>query len=850
MKQSIKSADETRQCMTDLLGAVLQKDRQADNLRHPAYVPKTYTDMAEDEKDRCQISQFLYQLHYHGMADRHERITEAHKKSFDWIYQEANVNEESRSDFVQWLENGIGSYWITGKAGSGKSTLMKYLSGNPQTRECLQSWAGQCPLVIVGFFFWSSGTKMQMSQMGLLQTILYEALSQCPSLVPVVFPQQWRSQKFADVQNCTWTESVLVRAFELLMKQTGSVKFCFFIDGLDECGDDHGKLVDLLKSVITFSDVKVCVSSRPWLQFEYAFGGSSNLTLQNLTSHDIKQYISAKLCDNANYHELEQKELVFASGLVEEIAKKASGVWLWVHLVVQSLLDGLTNSDKLSDLEKRLRSIPTGLEDLYQKMLNSIDDFYLESASQLFQVVFGAQSPPSLLGLSFADEEESLLALRAEVKPLTDEGMLSRCQVMERRLNSRCKGFLEVPSPVSGRYRPAFAGTKSIDRDLQWPYSDTTQYGCDHTRYEPLSSASQSTANLKVEFLHRTVKDFIAKPDIWNKLTAVTRKDFDPNLALCQSYLLQLKTLHPESMTREGVWDLVENYMHHAVLTARFNIASQMTMFNELDRAATKLAARPKFVASNIGRAFPVDSVAHWTSTGPQGKRGNTLLAFLIQYDFYQLFAEKVNGNWVNFYDQTGRPLLDYATIDWKSSSTVEARRMYDDDRMLRNKKIIKLLLEKGADPNHEYAASTPWRNVLIKVQVVFLTYSSRPISKARWADIIELFMRHGANSRLKLQDSDSSSIIRDTFSTWDPLRARELEKILRQSRRWWTHLKQFSVLNRKANASEGLFKQNKGPTGLSSDLTLQNEGDGLPYNTENVLPSITLKLTSTASTN
>ena len=846
IEQSIKSVDESRECMENLLGAVLQKDRQADNTSHVVKAPTKYMDMAEDEENIYQISQFLNQLQYHGMADRHERITEAHEKTFDWIYQEAEVNDEPRPDFVQWLDKGIGPYWITGKAGSGKSTLMKYLCGNPQTRERLRHWAGQCPLVIVGFFFWSSGAKMQMSQMGLLQTILYESLTQCPSLVPVVFPQQWRSYKLVGAQYCIWTDSVLVRAFELLMKQTGSVKFCFFIDGLDECGGDHAKLVELLGNVVSISDVKICVSSRPWLQFEDAFGRSSNLTLQNLTYHDIKRYISMKLRGNAKYLELEQKEIVFAFGLVEEIAKKASGVWLWVHLVVQSLLDGLTNSDKLSDLEKRLRLTPTDLEDLYKKMLDSIDDFYLENASQLFQVVLAAKSPPSLLGLSFADEEDSRLALRAEVKPLTDEGMLSRCQVMNRRLNSRCKGFLEVPSPESSPYRPTPAGTESVDWDLQWPYADPKQHNYDHSRYEVLNSTSQSTANLKVEFLHRTVKDFIAKPDIWTKLTAATRKNFDPNLALCQSYLLQLKTLHPEAMTREAFWDLVENYMHHAVLTAGINIVSQMTMLNELDRAATKLAARPKFVASNVGRAFPVDSAAHWTSTGPRGKRGNTLLAFLIQYDSYQLFEKMVSRNCFNFYDHIGRPLLDYATIDWKSSSTVEARRMYDDDRVLRNKHIIKLLLEKGADTNHEYAASTPWRNVLIKIEV---TCPSRPRSKARWADIVELFMRHGADPRLKLHDSDTSSIIRDTFSSWDPLRGKELENILRQSMRWWAHLKQFSILNRKAKASEGLFKRKKRPTGLSSEVTLHNEGEGLLYKTEDVLSSITLNLTNTTST-
>lgn len=37
------------------------------------------------------------------------------------------------NDFVAWLEEGDGLYWIAGKAGSGKSTLMKYIASHPST---------------------------------------------------------------------------------------------------------------------------------------------------------------------------------------------------------------------------------------------------------------------------------------------------------------------------------------------------------------------------------------------------------------------------------------------------------------------------------------------------------------------------------------------------------------------------------------------------------------------------------------------------------------------------------------------------------------------------------------------
>jgi len=776
--------------------------------------------MMEEEKNLHQIPMFLGQLQYPGMPDRHERITEAHEKTFDWIYQDPRLSGGSWSNFAKWLDSGVGPYWITGKAGSGKSTLMKYLYGDTRTRQALQSWAGQFPLVIAGFFFWSSGTKMQMSQMGLLQTLLHEALSQHPSLIPLVFPQLWQSYHDSRVQHSPWTHSELLQAFKLLVKQSESVKFCFFIDGLDECGGGHGELTDLLKNLVSSSSMRICISSRPWLLFEDAFGRSSNLMLQDLTYRDIKLYIAAKLCENARYLVLEQTEPVFAADLVKEIATKASGVWLWVHLVVQSLLDGLTNSDKISDLQKRLRSTPADLEDLYERMLDSIDGFYLEYASQLFQIVHTAQSPPSLLGLSFADEEDPLFALRADVEPLSENEKLFRCQVMKRRLNSRCKGFLEVPLLRSGtEWAPSITEIidGNVEEELQWLDSQTKQRIYSSLCSEPQNLCNPSLVDQKVEYLHRTVRNFIARPDIWGRVIAATKKSFYPNLALCRSYLLQLKTIKPLSMTREGFWDLVTNYMHHAALMGESDIASQLQLFNERDRTGTVLARTPRFVASTVGRAFSVDSEIHWTSTGLRGKRGNTLSAFAIQYDFDQYIVAKAGETDFDFYDQYGRPLLLYATIDWEPSSTTEARRMYDHDRVLRNLKIVKLLLERGADPNHGYASSTPWCNVLTKAQEVsfwsFPRVQSSSRSMKRWANIIELFICHGSDPRAKLDDSGTTAIIRDVFSEWNPSRTEYLERILKQSKRRWAHLGrlsiryQYEIYSSKVCASKDLVK-------------------------------------------
>lgn len=61
--------------------------------------------------------------------------------------------------FVNWLEEGHGIYWINGKAGSGKSTLMRFLTQEEyeRTMESLKKWSGTKNVISLSFFFWSAG---------------------------------------------------------------------------------------------------------------------------------------------------------------------------------------------------------------------------------------------------------------------------------------------------------------------------------------------------------------------------------------------------------------------------------------------------------------------------------------------------------------------------------------------------------------------------------------------------------------------------------------------------------------------------------------------------------------------
>ena len=57
---------------------------------------------------------------------------------------QSHPNNAARKAFVTWLLHGDGIFHISGKLGSGKSTLMKFLCHHELTKKLLQQWAGTC----------------------------------------------------------------------------------------------------------------------------------------------------------------------------------------------------------------------------------------------------------------------------------------------------------------------------------------------------------------------------------------------------------------------------------------------------------------------------------------------------------------------------------------------------------------------------------------------------------------------------------------------------------------------------------------------------------------------------------
>ena len=362
----------------------------------------------------------LESLMFREMPMRHIDIKEAHIDTFGWIF------DSEKSTFKTWLSSESGAFWISGKAGSGKSTLMKFLCDHPETEKILQEWARSQnkTLVTASFYFWNSGLPMQRKQEGLLQSLLFQTLRKCPQLIPNILPQRWAGDEYYHRHPDPWTRKELIQALTAMLiqdKNKVSTRFCFFIDGLDEYEGDHRELIAVLKSFQESGIVKLCISSRPWTEFKDVYGAQRDrfLVLQDLTRGDMERFVRGMLENDERFIQLAKREKR-AQEFMLEIVGKAEGVFLWVFLVVRSLLRGLDKHDSISMLEQRLERLPSDLETYFQHILDSIEDVYHDHAARMFQLATRAEDLP-LMAFWYLPEERSNpeLALKRAIEPLS-----------------------------------------------------------------------------------------------------------------------------------------------------------------------------------------------------------------------------------------------------------------------------------------------------------------------------------------------------------------------------------------------------------------------------------------------
>src|SRR6185295_2739520 len=130
------------------------------------------------EPTDIEVDEFSDWLNKHipfaGMGCREPQITTAHSNTFQWVFEPTDINSRSPnlSKFAVWLQGDHPIFWISGKPGAGKSTLMKFISSSPTTAQLLEQEANTKVAFTASFYFWISGLALERSLEGLVRTLL------------------------------------------------------------------------------------------------------------------------------------------------------------------------------------------------------------------------------------------------------------------------------------------------------------------------------------------------------------------------------------------------------------------------------------------------------------------------------------------------------------------------------------------------------------------------------------------------------------------------------------------------------------------------------------------------------
>jgi hypothetical protein len=409
---------------------------------------------------------------------------------------------------------------------------MKHICRQPETKQLLQEWAGQRQVLTAKYFFWDAGTALQKSQEGLLRTLIFDILNSSNDLIPIV--QQKLSDLKAlhgyDAYQEPWSDvEAMMSTCKEIISRCSQKRFCFFIDGLDEYKGDSDALIRLIESLLEYENVKICASSRPWAQFVDAFGQDADrlIKLEDLTRADIVKYTTDRLYQNPKFCKMKDLDERYDL-LAKEVVDRAQGVFLWVYLVVKSFLEGIRYADTVEDMQLRLETFPPDLDDYFRHILEDVPQIYRRKTAQMFSLATAAEVPMPLMIYSFADDldRDFCFAVNAKKRSMTKAEIAARNEQLPPRLDGRSKGLLEV-----------------------------------------VTVATESTYfKFEVDFLHRTVRDFLRASDIEDMFNQALVKTFKPSHTLCNAHLAMLKMAPrwADEMNDDRLMDMVEGFFTFA----------------------------------------------------------------------------------------------------------------------------------------------------------------------------------------------------------------------------------------------------------------------------------------------
>ncbi|KAG6990947.1 hypothetical protein G7Y79_00060g092510 [Physcia stellaris] len=631
--------------------------------------------------------------------ERFDQVNQAYEKTCGWLFEDETIG------FVKWLRSGEGIFWISGKPGSGKSTLMKYAVTDPRTFQNLYANHKRNRWIWAEFFFSERGAQEQKTLEGLLHRILFQLLSQAEELTEIFADVYQNSVSIQGEWLLIYLERTLIN---IATQRKVRLNICLFIDALDEHSEhydrSHWRLIEILQAFVAKSDgrfvkIMLCLSSRPENVFKDVFRKSPSFQVHLQTNFDIQIYVHSRINTYlASRDDLSSNPEVITSltATCEEIARRAQGVFLWVALVTTDMIEALIDGESPEDLQQTLSSIQGDgdLYHLYHRILLRLKAPHLREAFVMLQIAYAAIEPWPVteffeaVGFTCSCTKRLDLTVR---HPSDVE--------LERRLVSRCRGFLELQDSVGKGDDPALG--------LQ-------------------------CGGKVVQFLHRTVKEFLATSKSFDDIHRRLGREMvgDGHLFIAEFRIRQHFRWYAHQPLLVGK---VQDKRKHEIFYQA--MMAEVTSGHAIGASLDELS---EFIQSHELAFAYFEKVKH-VSSWRKSFLALAVCAGLIVY------VNRVLTERPMYMQPRDVPLLHYAIsrgrIDTKNPLAIEARL-----------KMIRLLISKGADLEMAQDGLTAFA-------FAFRVYVERIEFRPNRRDIFILLLEAGASVNVGINEFKHTSV-------------------------------------------------------------------------------------------
>lgn len=402
-----------------------------------------------------------------------------HQATLNWLFQDVVIGPDEtvrRPGFLQWIRGGKGIFWIRGIPASGKSTAMKHIHYRMKVlrRHELKSW------LHVAVFFHDRGTNEQKTMLGMLRSILRQLILGCPDWLPMLIPliapfgrvdsSQANSTKTNrhGADDWLWTVEGLQKAITAVAAQQHFAMNVFLmVDALDEHNGDHEGMVRFLQDLAAPTETctfkfQILLASRPDPPFNDILRDHPYLSIHEWTEEDVKSFVTSTFKEDQSFQNClsyfhDSRD--FPPKLEAAIVRRARGVFLWVRLIIEDILDQV-KSRRLADvmaLSQRLAKLPDDLVHLYTRILKRVPSKESIETYILLETVLRARRPMTVLELAYVlmlglDKVSRKLDEQTSLESRLDQG---KVDLIEKnawsyvdRYIGLCKGLLQV----YGRY--------------------------------------------------------------------------------------------------------------------------------------------------------------------------------------------------------------------------------------------------------------------------------------------------------------------------------------------------------------------------------------------------------------